>query len=87
MIHVLSPDEVNPPLGGDLRLIDVETGTAQEVSIEAGMRDLYIDRLEEWRETIRGECIRRNVHYFPVTTDSPWERVILFDMRRMGLVK
>src|SRR5690606_35456164 len=27
MLHVLSPDEVNPALNGDLRLIDVETNT------------------------------------------------------------
>ncbi len=87
LIHVLSPDEVEPPLGGDLRLIDVETNEPQEVTIDAGMRDLYVRRLEAWRESIRAECVRRNVHYMPVETDSAWEKVILYEMRRLGLVK
>jgi uncharacterized protein (DUF58 family) len=87
LIHVLSPDEVMPSLAGDLRLVDVETAFAQEVSIEAGMRDLYIRRLTAWQDGIRADCAHRGVHYLPVTTDTPWEKVILYEMRRLGLVK
>jgi len=86
-IHVLSPEEVTPPLTGDLRLIDVETGQAQEVTIDAGMRDLYTKRLTAWRDDIRNECQRRGAHYFMIQTDEPWERLILSDMRKAGLVK
>jgi uncharacterized protein (DUF58 family) len=87
MIHVLSPDEIEPPLAGDLRLLDAETGAAQEVSVDSSMRDLYVRRVEEWRDSIRMECVRRNVHYIPVDTRTPWEKVILFDLRRLGIVK
>ena len=87
IIHVLSPDEVEPPLAGDLRLIDVETGAAQEVTIDGGMRQLYVERVQAWRDGIRAECIKRGVHYLPVTTDYAWEKVILYDLRRLGVVK
>jgi uncharacterized protein (DUF58 family) len=87
LIHVLSPDEVEPPVGGDLRLIDVETNQPQEVTIDATMRELYTRRLEAWRESIRSECVRRSVHYMPVETDTSWEKVILYEMRRLGIVK
>lgn len=87
MIHVLSPEEVTPPLTGDLRLIDVETGQAQEVTVDATMRDVYYQRLTAWRDEIRNECQRRGAHYFTIQTDEPWERIILSDMRRAGLVK
>ena len=50
VIHTLSPDEVEPPLGGDLRLLDVETGDPQEVTIDGGMRALYRRRLAAWRD-------------------------------------
>ncbi len=86
-IHVLSPEEVTPPLTGDLRLIDVETGQAQEVTVDATMRDIYHQRLMAWRDEIRNECQRRGAHYFTIQTDEPWERMILSDMRRVGLVK
>jgi uncharacterized protein (DUF58 family) len=87
IVHVLAPDEIEPPLAGDLRLIDSETGASQEVSVDGGMRDLYVRRVEQWREGIRAECVRRNVHFIPVDTRTPWEKVILFDLRRLGMVK
>ena len=86
-VHVLAPEEITPPLAGDLRLIDVESGVAQEVTVDAAMRNIYEQRLAAWRNEIRDECLRRAVHYFPLQTDTPWERVILSDMRRVGLVK
>lgn len=86
-LHVLAPEEISPPLVGDLRLIDVETGQAQEVTVDATMRGIYQQRLSAWRDEIRDECLRRGAYYFPLVTDAPWERVILSDMRRAGLVK
>jgi uncharacterized protein (DUF58 family) len=87
ILHVLSPDEVEPPLGGDLRLLDVETGESQEVTIDGGMRTLYRRRLEEWQDEIRAICRARDVHYVPIVTDTPFERVVLYDLRRVGLVR
>jgi len=87
MLQVLSPDELVPPLTGDLRLLDIETGTSQEVSLDAGMRQMYVERVEAWREDIRAECSRRGINYLSVTTDYPWEKVLLYDLRRLGLVK
>lgn len=87
VLHVLSPYEVEPPLAGDLRLLDIETGTPQEISLDAGMRDLYIRRVREWREDIRAECSKRGIHYVFATTDIPWEKIILYDLRRLGVVR
>jgi uncharacterized protein (DUF58 family) len=87
VVHVLAPEEVEPPLVGDIRLIDSETGQPQEVSIDHAMRDLYRRRVEAWRDDLQAECRRRGAHYLPVTTDQAWEKVILFDLRRLGVVK
>ena len=87
VIHVLAPDEVEPPLGGDLRLLDVETGDPQEVTIDGGMRSLYRRRLAAWRDEIQATCRARDVCYVPVETDIPFDRVILYDLRRSGVVR
>ncbi len=87
IVHLLAPDEIEPPLAGDLRLVDVETGTAQEVTIDGGMRDLYIRRVEAWRDGIRADCVKRGVHYLPVATSYAWEKLILFDLRKLGVIK
>ncbi len=86
-IHVLAPAEVQPPVTGDLSLIDIETEVKQEVTLDGAMLGLYQQRVTAWRDEIRNECLRRGAHYFPLVTDRPWERLILSDMRRVGLVK
>lgn len=87
VLHVLSPDEVDPPLGGDLRLLDVETGEPQEVTIDAPTRALYRRRLAEWRDEIAATCRARDAHYVPLVTDTPFEQVLLHDLRRVGVIR
>jgi uncharacterized protein (DUF58 family) len=87
ILHLLSPDEVTPPMAGDLRLVDSETGTPQEVTLDTDMRTIYQQRLTAWLDGIRDECARKGVHYAMVQTNSPWEKVILFELRRLGLVR
>ncbi|MYD11871.1 MAG: DUF58 domain-containing protein [Chloroflexi bacterium] len=86
-VHVLAPEEVQPPVAGDLSLVDVETELQQEVTVDGAMLGIYQQRLAAWRRELRDECLRRGAHYFPLETDRPWERLILSDMRRAGLVK
>jgi uncharacterized protein (DUF58 family) len=87
IIHLISPDELEPPLAGDLRLIDSETGAGQDVTIDGAMRDLYSRRLREWRDGIAAHCLGRDVHYLAVETGTPWETVILYGLRRAGVVR
>ncbi|MCY3831875.1 MAG: DUF58 domain-containing protein [Chloroflexi bacterium] len=85
--HILAPEEIRPSDVGDLSLIDVETEANQEVTLDGAMLGVYQRRVEAWRADIRNECLRRGAHYFPLVTARPWERLILSDMRRAGLVK
>src|SRR5258708_402181 len=86
LIHVLSRDEVEPELAGDLHLVDVETGIGQDVTVDVSMRDLYMRRLLSWRDEIAGFCTRRGIHYATVETGTPWEELILFELRQLGVV-
>jgi uncharacterized protein (DUF58 family) len=87
VLHILTPSEINPPLAGDLKLVDVESGHEQEVTIDSSMRNLYRQRLAAWQDEIGRWCGQRGVWYMPVTTDVPFDQVILFHMRRRGLVR
>jgi uncharacterized protein (DUF58 family) len=87
VLHTLAPDEVEPALMGDLRLTDAETGAPQEVSIDGGLRDLYMRRVAEWRDGIQAECRKRGIHYQFADSSTPWERVILADLRRLGVAR
>jgi uncharacterized protein (DUF58 family) len=87
IVHVLSPDEVDPPLAGDLRLIDVETGSTQEVSLDGGLRDAYRERVKAWRNEAQAFSHARGLRYLAVETDRAWDEVVLYDMRKAGMVK
>src|SRR5258707_4777631 len=86
LIHVFSRDEVEPELAGDLHLVDVETGIGQDVTVDVSMRELYQRRLVAWRDEIAAYCTRRGIHYASVETGTPWEELILFELRRLGVV-
>ena len=87
VLHLLAPDELDPPLAGDLRLIDAETGSPQDVTLDGGLRELYRRRVTAWRDEIEAYCLQRRIHYVPVTTDLAWDELVLFHLRRRGLIK
>ena len=87
LLHILSPDEVSPAAAGDGKLIDVETGADAELTLDVGMVDIYRRRLEAWRAEIADHCARRRVHYIPITTDTPWDKLVLQTLRVQGVVK
>jgi len=87
VLHLLSPEELEPALAGDLRLLDCETGAAQDVSLDGGLRTLYRRRLREWRSQLQAECRQRRAGYLPLNTAVPWETVVLIEMRKAGILR
>jgi uncharacterized protein (DUF58 family) len=87
VLHLLTPDELDPPLAGDLRLVDCETGTPQDVTLDGGLRDLYRKRVLAWQAEIETFCLKRGIHYVPITTEIAWDELVLYQLRQRGLVK
>ncbi len=87
LLHVLCPAELDPPLSGDLRLIDIETGQPQELSLDGSMLRLYQQRLQAWQTELQKDCRQRGINYLLLNTVENWDKVILFNLRRSGLVK
>jgi uncharacterized protein (DUF58 family) len=87
LFHVLSRDEVEPDLTGDLKLVDVETRESAEVTLDPAALDDYADRLQAWQDEIRAYCGARGAHYQTVITDAGWDQVLLQGLRRQGIVR
>ncbi len=82
ILHVLSPEELDPRLEGDLRLIDVETGDGIDVTVDLATLDAYRARLAAWRESLAGLALRRQASYIPVGSDLPLADLIFAELRR-----
>jgi uncharacterized protein (DUF58 family) len=87
LVHLLSPDELDPPFAGDLQLVDQETGLSQDVSLDGGLRERYRTRIHAWIESTQKDCRRQGIRYLGLTTDKSWEQALLLEMRRAGVVK
>ncbi len=87
LIHLLSPDEAEPPALGDVKLVDSETGQSAEITLDAQTRVQYKQRLQAWQAEIATHCHGRGVHYIPLITNQSWEKIILTTMRQQGMLK
>jgi len=87
LVHVLAPDELDPPLAGDIQLVDIETNQAQDVSLDGGLRERYRTRARAWIQSTQTECRKRHIRYLDAVTNQTWDHVLLLEMRRAGFVK
>jgi uncharacterized protein (DUF58 family) len=82
IIHVMSEDELNPTLSGELRLRDAETGEIKEVTVTDRMLEKYHERLDVFCRELSHFCTRNNLTYLRVSTSLPFEDLILRTLRR-----
>jgi len=87
LIHVLSMAEIDPSIRGDVKLIDVETGAEAEMTLDSATLARYRRRLVSWQTEMADHAARRNIHYVPVNTSFPWEKLILQTIRTKGILK
>ena len=78
---------MEPPLTGDLRLIDVEDGDAAEVTISTALLKFYKRSLAAYCNDVRDFCTRRGGQYILTNSDQSMEDLVLNYMRRRGLLK
>lgn len=87
LIQVLSPQEVEPPIGGDLRLRDVEDADITEVTISAPLLKRYKANLTAYCDQLRDFCARREMVLLTMQSDTPIETLLLDYLRRRGVLR
>jgi uncharacterized protein (DUF58 family) len=87
VVHVLSAEEIEPDLEGDLELIDCEDADRAEITVTAPMLARYRRTLESFLRSAREFCTRRGIAYFPARSDLPVEQLIHGYLRERGLVR
>lgn len=96
-LQVLSPWEVEPEraaaalggsgaLAGDLRLTDVETGHAAEVTITSALLKKYKERLERYCADLHSYCAAREMSHMLVRSDADIETLLMETFRRTGML-
>ena len=87
VIHTLSPEDVNPQIGGHLRLFDSETGEFTEVTANEVLARSYRRMYQAFTGSLKRFCTQHGLAYVQATTDYPFDRLVLESLRRGGMVQ
>lgn len=86
VIHVMDKDEVDPPLRGDLRLVDSETGAHKDITVTDALRQRYKQAFEGHAHAVETYCRGAEVGYVRAHTEVPFDALVLKILKRGGLV-
>jgi uncharacterized protein (DUF58 family) len=87
VIQLLSPEELDPDVKGDLKLIDCEDQDIAEITVSRPLIDRYKRTLAAFLEGAREFCTRRGMSYLMTSTETPVETLVANYLRRRGLVR
>jgi uncharacterized protein (DUF58 family) len=87
VIQILSQEEVEPELVGDLRLVDCEDDETAEITISAPLLKRYKDNLNGFVGGLKEWCTQRGITYIFTTNQFPFDKLVLKYLRQRGLVK
>ena len=82
ILHVLSPDELDPAYEGDLRLVDAETGDSVDVTADLATLDAYRTRLAAWKAGLADLAARRRASYVDLSSDLNLAELMFAELRR-----
>ena len=87
MVQVYHEREANPPLHGDLTLVDCETGELREVTVSPKLLAEYRREHERYCRELGEFCAARAVPFFRTHPGIPFDELVLTIFRRGGFLR
>jgi len=81
LVHLMAAQEMNPGFGGDLRLVDAETGELRDLTLDGEALRVYRQRVREFLERAEQFCRSKEISYHRVVTDTPVEEFVLRQLK------
>ena len=87
VVHILSQEELEPDVKGDLKLVDCEDQDIAEISVSAPLLARYKATLNAFVGGAQEFCNRRGMNYLLANNQTPVKDLIANYLRRRGLVR
>lgn len=87
VIHLLSQEEIDPDVKGDLKLVDCEDEDIAEITVSAPLLARYKSTLQAFTGGAQEFCSRRGMNYLLANNQTPVKELISNYLRRRGLVR
>lgn len=87
VVHVLAPEELEPDLKGDVKLVDCEDHDIAEITVSRPLLERYKRTLAAFVDGAREFCTRRGMTYLMTNSQTPVEQIVSNYLRARGLVR
>lgn len=87
VVHVLAAETLDPPLAGDLELIDAETGQQVAVSMSPATRRDYATLARNWLDDVARRCRSVGAAYVRVLDSDDLEAMLVRAWRDAGVLR
>lgn len=87
VVHLVDPADATPPLLGDVRIVDCESGEDREVTVTARMLEKLERSYAEYLWSIERFCAAAQVTYFAAQVDAPFDELVLRVFRGGGFLR
>ncbi len=85
-LQILGPNEIEPELNGDLRLVDSETVGTLDLTASADLLALYQEYRVAHERQIASLCQQRNGRFLSTSTADPLDTLLFDQLRRRGWI-
>lgn len=86
LVHILSPQEINPEFNGRIRLIDCEDNDYRDLDMSPRTLELYRKTLESYNAEIASFCAKRGVYLMQISSEESLESVLIGKGYKLGIV-
>ncbi|WHH59613.1 DUF58 domain-containing protein [Petroclostridium sp. X23] len=76
LCQLLSPEELHPSIGGSVRLLDVETGEAKDITVSHRLIKAYQNVLDGFKDDIKKYCFKRGIRYIELSSEISMESMV-----------
>lgn len=86
VIQTVTPWELDPPIRGELRLVDSENGGHADLVISDGMLKRYRRAFDGFSDDLKRYSMRHSIGYAMARSDVPFDEFLVKVLERGGLV-
>jgi uncharacterized protein (DUF58 family) len=87
VIQVLSKEELDPDVKGDIKLVDCEDQDVAEITVSRPLLEKYKRTVAAFIDGARDFCTRRGMSFLTTSTETPVDVLVGNYLRRRGLVR
>jgi len=87
VIHILSPQEIEPNLDGSIQLIDSEDGSKVSIMANNVLLRNYRENVDKFLNDNREYCHSRGIYYIDVNSDMNLEEIVFGLFMRQKIIR